>query len=225
MPKKSEQLVSAKTALKEYYDALFAAYGPQKWWPGETGVEMVIGAFLTQNTNWKNVEKAIARLHAANLIDWTALRDVPIADLAELVRPAGYYKARRLKNFVTWLWSRYDGDLKRLRDIPLELLRNELLSINGVGPETADAILLYALHKPSFVIDAYATRLIRRHNLMAEPINYDLLKKLFEENLPRDAQLFNEYHALIVQVGKRHCRTVAQCEGCPLSRFEHDATK
>jgi endonuclease-3 related protein len=158
------------------------------------------------------------------MIDWAALRDVAIGRLAELIRPAGYYnvKARRLKNYVTWLWEHYGGDLTRLRDVPLERLREEMLSVNGIGRETADSILLYALNRPSFVVDAYTARLARRHRLIDEDADYERLKALFEDALPADERLFNEYHALIVAVGKRHCKSKAKCADCPLERFEHD---
>jgi endonuclease III related protein len=210
--------------LQEFYAELYRAYGPQHWWPGESPTEIVIGAILTQNTNWQNVEKAIAQLQAAGMIDWAALREVAIERLAELIRPAGYYnvKARRLKNFVGWLWEHYDGDLERLRDVPQERLREELLGVNGIGRETADSILLYALDRPSFVVDAYTARLARRHRLIDEEADYERLKALFEDALPADEKLFNEYHALIVAVGKRHCKSKAQCAGCPLEAFEHE---
>lgn len=210
--------------LQQFYDALHGAYGPQHWWPGEGPTEIVIGAILTQNTNWQNVEKAIAQLRASRMIDWAALRDVATERLAELIRPAGYYnvKAKRLKNFVAWLWENYGGKLDRLRDVPLERLREELLTVNGIGRETADSILLYALDLPSFVVDAYTARLARRHRLIDEDADYEGLKALFEDHLPTDVAMFNEYHALIVAVGKRHCKPKARCEGCPLERFEHD---
>lgn len=205
------------------YDALFRAYGPQGWWPGRTRTEIVLGAILTQNTNWKNVEKAIARLEAARLLDWAALRDVPEAELAEHIRPAGYYnvKARRLKAFVTWLWQHHDGDLDRLAERDLESLRAELLSVSGIGPETADSILLYALDRPSFVVDAYTARVAVRHGLLDAGLTYDELKALYEGNLPHEVNLFNEYHALLVAVGKNHCKPRPQCAGCPLESFDH----
>lgn len=183
----------------------------------------MIGAILTQNTNWGNVERAIENLRSAGMIDWAALRDVEHHWLAELIRPAGYFnvKARRLKNFVDWLWGQYGGDLERLRDVPLETLREKLLSVNGIGRETADSILLYALERPTFVVDAYTARIALRHGLIDEDADYERLKAVFEEGLERDVQLFNEYHALIVAVGKRHCRPTARCEGCPLEGFEH----
>lgn len=216
-----------RASARELYDALFAAYGPQGWWPGESPLEIVVGAILTQNTNWRNVERAIANLRAAHCLDWSRLRDLPVDGLAELIRPAGYYnvKARRLKNFVAWLFDRYDGSLDALRDVPLSRLRADLLLVNGIGPETADSILLYALGMPTFVVDAYTARLARRHHLVADDdaADYESLKSVFEDALPDDAGLFNEYHALIVAVGKRHCRRQAQCDGCPLERFEHRA--
>lgn len=212
--------------LRQFFNTLLNAYGPQGWWPGNSCTDCVIGAILTQNTSWKNVEKALGQMETAGLLDWAALREIPTPDLAEHIRPAGYYnlKAKRLKNFVGWLWNHYDGEFDRLENVPLHDLREQLLSINGVGRETADAILLYALDKPSFVIDAYTGRVARRHGLIDEEADYEQLKALFEDNLPEDVAMFNEYHALLVEVGKRHCKPRAQCEGCPLSVFEHDKT-
>jgi endonuclease-3 related protein len=211
--------------LRRIYNALHRAFGPQGWWPGRTRTEIVVGAILTQNTNWKNVERAIAQLRAAGLLDWAALRDVPVGKLAELVRPAGYYniKAARLKHFVTWLWAEHGGDFDGLAERGVDELRAELLSIRGIGPETADSILLYALGRPTFVVDAYTARVAVRHRLIDAPVDYDGLKALFEDHLPIDACLFNEYHALLVAVGKHHCRPRAQCPGCPLEQFDHDA--
>jgi len=216
---------SSRGGVRAFHDALMEAYGPQGWWPGETPLEVIVGAILTQNTNWNNVERAIANLRGAGCLDWVRLRDIPQERLAELIRPAGYLnvKARRLKSFVTWFFERYGGDLEAMRAAPMEQLREELLTVNGVGPETADSILLYALGMPTFVVDAYTARLARRHFLVGddEAGDYHALKAVFEDALPRDAGLFNEYHALIVAVGKKHCRTKAQCAGCPLERFEH----
>ncbi len=211
--------------LGQIFDALLDAYGPQHWWPGDGGpTEIIIGAILTQNTNWKNVEKALAQLRAANLMDWAALRDVEIADLAQRIRPAGYYnlKARRLKHFVDWLWAEHDGEVDALAGVSLGILREDLLRINGIGPETADAILLYALEMPTFVVDAYTRRVAVRHRLIDEEVDYERLKSLFEDHLPEDVGMFNEYHALLVEVGKRHCKPKARCEGCPLATFPHD---
>lgn len=209
-----------------FYDALYDAYGPQHWWPGESPTEVIIGAILTQNTNWTNVEKAIVRLREADVLGFEALRDIDVQVLAEHIRPAGYYnvKARRLKTFVEWLWREHDGDLSALERLPLESLREQLLQLKGIGPETADSILLYALGRPTFVVDAYTARILGRHKIIESGADYHEIKSVFENALPPDPALFNEYHALFVAVGKRHCRPRARCEGCPLEHFEHDAS-
>lgn len=218
--------MSSRTSqtLKAFYDAMFAAYGPQHWWPAKTPTEVVIGAILTQNTAWRNVERAIANLAAAKALDWKRLHEMAVEDLAELVRPAGTYKvkARRLKSFAEWLWKNHAGNLKRMFTTPLPSLREELLGVSGIGRETADAILLYAGQMPSFVVDAYTARILRRHGLIDDSADYDEIKELFESNLPEDARYFNEYHALIVQIGKLHCRPRPRCADCPLDRFEHE---
>ena len=213
------------TLLKSFYEAMYEAYGPQHWWPAQSPTEVIIGAILTQNTAWKNVERAIASLQQAEMLDWQRLRDVSFEELAELIRPSGTYqvKARRLKSFIAWLWERYDGDLDRMFATSLPTLREELLSISGIGRETADAILLYAGNLPTFVVDAYTARILSRHGLIDEYADYDEIKDTFESNLPSDAELFNEFHALLVQVGKQHCRPKMKCEGCPLASFEHRA--
>ncbi len=213
--------------LNSFYEAMYAAFGPQHWWPAHTPTEVIVGAILTQNTAWKNVEKAIENLKRAKMLDWGRLRDVPFEDLAELIRPAGTYqvKARRLKSFISWLWERYDGDLDRMFATSLSALREELLSVSGIGRETADAILLYAGNLPTFVVDAYTARILYRHGLIDESADYDEIKETFESNLPSDVPLFNEYHALLVQVGKLHCRPRAKCEGCPLEKFEHEVER
>ncbi len=210
-------------ALRDFYDAMLAACGPQHWWPADTPTEVIIGAILTQNTAWRNVERAIANLRAAGALDFARLRDLPIDTVGELIRPAGTFnvKARRLKAFVDWLWLHYDGDLDRLFAVPMHALREQLLEISGIGRETADAILLYAGGLPGFVVDAYTARILRRHGLIDEDADYDEIKELFETALPCDPPLFNEYHALLVQVGKTHCRPRPRCAGCPLEPFEH----
>lgn len=222
---RSAERVSAPTAriLRRFFEALYRAYGPQHWWPARSPTEVVIGAILVQNTNWRNVEAAIAQLREAGLIDWRALRDATPRKLASLIRPAGTYrvKAERLKNFVRWLWREYDGDLTRLGSVPLCELQPQLLSVNGIGRETADSIILYALDRPTFVVDAYTARIASRHGLIEPDVGYDPLKALFEDRLPRNVQLYNEYHALLVAVGKQHCRKRARCNGCPLDGFEH----
>lgn len=210
--------------LMEYYDAMLRQLGPQHWWPAETPLETIVGAILTQNTAWTNVERAIANLKSARCLDWERLRDIDDAALAQLIRPAGTFnvKTKRLKTFVLWLWERFDGDLDRMFAVPTWSLREELLAVRGIGRETADAILLYAGGHVSFVVDAYTYRILRRHRLIEDDADYDQIKDLFESNLPADAKLFNEYHALLVDVGKKHCRPKARCEGCPLECFEHE---
>ncbi len=217
---------SAQT-LKQIYEVMLAAYGPQRWWPARTRLEVVVGAILTQNTAWANVERAIDNLKRAGCLDCARLRDVADDQLSELIRPAGYFrvKSRRLRNFVNWLWDRFNGSLDRAFDQSQPCLREQLLSISGIGPETADSIILYAARKPTFVVDAYTARILRRHGLIDETADYDEIKTLFEGNLPCDTTLFNEYHALLVAVGKRHCRPRARCAECPLEPLEHDPTR
>ena len=209
--------------LTEIYDLLFERFGPQHWWPGETQFEIIIGAILTQNTNWTNVEKAISNLKGAGLLTPVKLYEIDVSRLAELIRPAGYFniKAKRLKNFLEWFFNQYGGQIGELEDVPAGRLREELLSIKGVGPETADSILLYALNKPVFVVDAYTARVAVRHHLIDSDAGYEGLKELFQSNLPADVQFFNEYHALLVTVGKEFCRPTAQCGGCPLNKLPH----
>ncbi|MDM8008720.1 MAG: endonuclease III domain-containing protein [Phycisphaerae bacterium] len=221
--------MSSRTSqtLRAFYDAMYESLGPQHWWPAQTPTEVIIGAILTQNTAWRNVERAIDNLKRAKALDWKRLHELSFEDLAELIRPAGTFnvKARRLKSFIEWFHRRFDLDLDRMFEMSLSSLREELLEVSGIGRETADAILLYAGQKPSFVVDAYTARILYRHNLIDRSADYHEIKELFESNLPDDVQLFNEYHALLVDVGKQHCRPKARCEGCPLERFEHDAER
>ena len=212
------------SSLLEIYEILFKRFGPQHWWPGESRLEIIVGAILTQNTNWKNVEKAITNLKQAGLLDLEALHKIPAEELAQHIRPAGYYnlKALRLKAFFTWLHTNYDGHLEALLQLPAESLREELLSVYGIGPETADSILLYGLDKPVFVVDAYTARITARHGLITPPFGYDELRGLFESSLPRDVQLFNEFHALLVRLGKDFCRPKPLCRGCPLEHLPHE---
>ncbi|MBI2878239.1 MAG: endonuclease III domain-containing protein [Candidatus Rokubacteria bacterium] len=203
------------------YQALRDAFGPQHWWPARSAFEVVVGAILTQNTAWANVERAIANLRAAGALSPQALRDLPLPELARLVRPSGYFniKARRLRAFIAHLWRRHDGDLRRMLRQPADRLRAELLAIPGIGPETADSILLYAAGRPVFVVDAYTRRILARHRLVPPRIDYEALRAFFEGHLPHDPALFNEYHALLVRVGKEFCRARPRCEACPL-RFD-----
>jgi len=209
--------------LTEIYQLLFDRFGPQNWWPGETQFEIITGAILTQNTNWANVEKAIANLKSAYLLTPEKLYHLNVPELAELIRPAGYYniKAKRLKSFVNWLFQNYDGQLANLKNLDTNQLRAELLAIKGIGCETADSILLYALGRPVFVIDAYTARVAARHRLIEPDADYEQLRELFQSNLPQDSQLFNEYHALLVRLGKEFCRPKARCSLCPLEKLPH----
>jgi len=181
-----------------------------------------VGAILTQNTNWGNVEKAIKNLRAKGLMDPRKLYQLDTGELAQFIKPAGYYniKAKRLKNFIDWFIRTYDGDLEKISGQELFTLREELLGVSGIGPETADSILLYAMAKPSSVVDAYTYRVFSRHKLIPEETDYDEIKSFFEDNLPSDVKMFNEYHALIVRLGKEYCKkTKPLCNECPLNTF------
>jgi len=212
--------------LLEIYKLLFKRFGPQHWWPGQTRFEIIIGAILTQNTNWGNVKKAIANLKTAKRMTPEALHKLKHEQLAELIHPAGYFniKARRLKSFLDWLFENYDGKLSNLEKIDTGRLREELLAVKGIGPETADSILLYAFERPVFVIDAYTARVLCRHHLIELGADYSQLQDLFQSNLPQDVKLFNEYHALLVRTGKDFCKPTAKCPGCPLEKLPHDPT-
>ncbi len=205
-------------ALQRIYDLLYLRYGPQHWWPGDTPFEVAVGAVLTQNTNWSNVEKAVRNLKASGKLTASAIHALPSAELAVLIRPAGYFniKAERLKNLVGLVAREYRGSMKRMRKESLHVVRQKLLEVNGIGPETADSIILYALGRPVFVIDAYTKRVLSRHNITHPEVPYDDLQALFHQNLEEDRQLYNEYHALIVKVAKEHCRARPICAGCPL---------
>jgi endonuclease-3 related protein len=211
--------------LRRIYTLLFKRFGPQGWWPGDSEFEIIVGAILTQNTNWGNVEKAIGNLKRAEVLSVEGLYGLELSRLAELIRPAGYYniKAKRLRNFLDWLVNDYGGQLQNLENVATAALRKELLSIKGIGPETADSILLYALDRQVFVIDAYTARMAVRHGLIDSGADYEQLQYLFESNLPADLQMFNEYHALLVRLGKEYCRPKANCRGCPLETLEHQS--
>lgn len=216
--------MNASAEIRRYYKALSRAYGPQQWWPARTRFEVIVGAFLTQNTAWTNVEKALRNLRRARILNVAGIRRVPLDRLEHLVRPSGYFrqKAGRLKTFVRFLDREYGGSLQEMFAQPTASLRDELLALNGVGPETADAILLYAGRHPVFVVDAYTRRILDRHGIMPFTARYDEIRKLFEKALANgtnSAAIFNQAHALIVQVGKSHCQKKAICEGCPLNRF------
>jgi len=207
-----------RTELLRIFDLLLDRYGPLHWWPAETPLEVCVGAILTQNTNWGNVEKAIANLKREGVLAVEALRELPRERLAGLIRPAGFFNVKtvRLRAFLDWLQERYGGSLEQMFAGDWQVLREELLGVKGVGRETADSILLYAGHKPTFVVDAYTVRLFSRLGLLPGRAGYEEVRALFIENLPGDAALFNEYHALIVQHSKEHCRSKPRCPGCAL---------
>ncbi len=204
--------------LEEVYRLLFNQWGPQYWWPGRTRLEIIVGAILTQNTAWTNVEKAILRLRKARALNPRRLHSVDLKTLAEWIRPAGYFnvKARRLRSFTQMMFDRFGGDLRRLFALETPALREVLLSVSGIGPETADSILLYAAGRPVFVVDAYTRRFMMRHDWIGPGATYDDIARVFEAGLPRRAALYNEYHALIVALGKNLCRPNPRCEECPL---------
>jgi endonuclease-3 related protein len=207
--------------LLDIYRILFDHYGPREWWPAETPFEVVVGAILTQNTAWRNVEKAIANLKQFGPLTPEALFRLPEETLAEAIRPSGYYrqKGKRLRNFLGMLSDRFEFRLDALFDLPTETLREELLALSGIGPETADSILLYAAGRPVFVIDTYTLRVLSRHELLPEETSYAEAQQWVTDNLPEDVQLFNEFHALLVNVGKDFCRPRPKCSGCPLEGF------
>lgn len=208
--------------LRVMYERLYAALGPQNWWPGDTPFEVAVGAILTQNTNWGNVERAIRNLKAAHSLSARRIHAMPVEELAELIRPSGYYniKTKRLKAFVSYLMTQWGGSMARMARAPQAELREALLSIKGIGPETADSIILYALDKPVFVIDAYTKRILSRHGVLNYDEPYALYQGLFHGSLVPDLALYNEYHALLVMIGKTHCRPKSPlCEGCPLEGF------
>jgi len=205
--------------LTEVYRRLFDAFGPQHWWPGETPFEVMVGAVLTQNTSWRNVERAIRNLREADLLSPKELYGVPVEELEELIRPAGYYrvKARRLRALLEWLVERFDGSLDAMFAVGLPDLRQELLAVNGIGPETADSILLYAGGLPTFVVDAYTHRVFARHGWIDFDTDYHGIQEYVEGELPRDVSVYNEFHALLVRLGKDYCRkTKPRCTECPL---------
>jgi endonuclease-3 related protein len=236
--------------IPQYYTALLARYGPQNWWPARSRFEVIVGAYLTQNTNWSNVEKAMANLRRARRLSVSAMRQISLDELETLVRPSGYFrqKARHLKTFIAFLDRQYSGSLTRMFAQPTEKLRAELLELNGVGPETADSILLYAGNHPVFVVDAYTRRVLLRHGIIGRKTAYEEIRVMIEQAIsssaaeslvvknpasePRHpvsrmsssarsalAQHYNELHALIVRVGNHYCRKKPACGGCPLQIF------
>jgi endonuclease III related protein len=221
-PRAVTEVGAASTAgptLMRYFAAMSQALGPMHWWPARTPFEVIVGAILTQNTSWANVERAIANLRSAQMLTPSAISAARMSRLAILVRPSGYFrqKAKKLKAFVRFLQREYGGSLKRMFDTPTGILREKLLSVHGIGPETADSILLYAGNQPVFVVDAYTHRIFGRHAITDGEPKYETVRALVEAALPRDSQLFNEFHALIVNTGKNWCRkNEPRCAECPL---------
>jgi len=204
--------------LLEIYERLLTAFGPQHWWPGDTPFEVAVGAVLTQNTSWRNVERAIASLKGAGRLALEPMLVLSLDELATLIRPAGYFnvKAKRLRNLLVHLDELGGGDLEGYLTGDLAIRRRELLAVNGLGPETVDSILLYAGNRPTFVCDAYTRRLLSRHGLCGPEAGYEEMRALFMDHLPVDVALYNELHALIVRTGYHHCKPTPRCDGCPL---------
>ncbi len=208
-----------KEKLLSVYNLLYKHFGAQHWWPGDTPFEVMVGAILTQNTNWSNVEKAIVNLKKADALDPARIHAMRLPRLAGLIKPSGFFniKAKRLKAFIAFLFNEYGGDLKKMKRERTDILREKVLAVPGIGPETADSILLYALDKPVFVVDAYTRRIFSRHGVCGARDDYHAVQDIFTRRLEADAGLFNEYHALIVILAKQFCRTNPQCTGCPLN--------
>ncbi|MFH1413452.1 MAG: endonuclease III domain-containing protein [Candidatus Omnitrophota bacterium] len=225
-----------RLTLNSFYQRLYSHFGPQDWWPADSPFEVIIGAILTQNTNWLNVERAIDNLRRNKALTFSGLNNLPLKKMASLIRPAGYYniKAKRLKEFLRFFSQCYRANLKKMSEEEMNALRVKLLSVKGIGPETADSILLYALNKRIFVVDAYTKRILSRHGLIKEDASYDQIQNLFmrdlknnlhhvrnskshRKNISNEVKLFNEYHALLVRLGKEYClKKKPRCETCPL---------
>ena len=205
--------------LKLIYHKLYSHFGPQHWWPAKSRFEIVVGAILTQNTNWQNVEKAIKNLKKAKALNAQKLYRMPKKRIGRLIRPSGFFniKSGRLKKFLRFFFRDYNGDISRLLRQEPRILRKQLLSIKGIGPETADSILLYALEKPVFVVDAYTKRIFSRHKFIQSDATYEEAQNLFSKNLKNEVKLFNEYHALIVRLAKTYClKNNPKCSQCPI---------
>lgn len=212
-----------KPLLMKIYQKLFKTYGPRHWWPGDTPFEVMVGAILTQNTNWRNVEKAIEQLKRRGLLNMRGIGQLKKLELASLIRSSGYYriKADRLKSFVGFVIEEYSGSVRKMTREKLEVLRLKLLKVKGIGPETADSILLYGLRKPIFVVDAYTKRILSRHGIISESASYEEIQRLCMNHLSHKEKLFNEYHALLVHLGKTLCKKIPKCDICPLKGIEH----
>ncbi len=212
------EISSKGKKLLEIYEVLYGTFGPRHWWPGDSPFEVIVGAILTQNTAWVNVSRAISQLKGKNLMTPQAIYKLDEHLLTDLIRPAGYYnlKASRLRNFMGFLFKQYSGDLEKMFSEKMDILREKLLAVKGIGRETADSILLYAGGFPSFVVDAYTKRILSRHLMVSEDADYEEIRSLFMDNLPNDTRLFNEYHALLVHLGKTFCKKNPRCEECPI---------
>lgn len=212
---------AVKARLLRLHVALARRFGPQAWWPARTAFEVAVGAVLVQFTTWTNAARAVAALRARGILSPARLAAAPLAEVEAAIRPAGTYriKARRLRALTAWLLERFGGRLAPLRTAPLGALRRELRRVPGIGPETADAVLLYAAHRPLFVVDAYTRRILGRHRLLPAGLAYEDARRFLESHLPSDPWLFNEYHALLVAAGKTYCRAEPRCAACPL-RFD-----
>ncbi len=222
MPISAQPAIEPSKLLRRYYDSMLREFGPQHWWPARTRLEVILGAILTQNTSWQNAALAIKGLRQAGFLSLVGLKRARRNEIEIAIRPAGFYrqKARTIRNFLDWLDDHCPGSLARMFRRPGAQLRQELLEIQGLGPETVDAILLYAGNLPFFVADAYTRRILARHELLPEGIGYEQTRRFLHAHLPSDAQLFNEFHAQLVETGKRHCwRSSPNCLACPLERF------
>ena len=218
-------MTGSATAVLRIYHELFRTFGPQRWWPGETPLEVIVGAILTQNTAWGNVERAIANLKKARLLSVEGLAGAPRRTLARLIRPSGYFnqKAVKLGAFIDFLRDEYGGSLRRMARERTPALRRKLLAVHGIGPETADSILLYAFGRRVFVVDAYTARLFSRHGCVEARTPYAEIQRYLMERVPRSVRLYNEFHALIVRAGKEFCGKIPRCVECPLRHFSRQA--
>ncbi|MGE5326089.1 MAG: endonuclease III domain-containing protein [Deltaproteobacteria bacterium] len=222
MPISAQPAIGPNQLLRQYFDSLLREFGPQHWWPARTRLEVILGAILTQNTSWQNAALGIRGLRKAGLLSMSRLKQARRAEIEAAIRPSGFFrqKTRTIRNFVAWLVDTCRGSLSCMLRRPTVQLRAEMLEIQGLGPETVDAILLYACGIPRFVADAYTRRILSRHGLIPDGFGYHETQEFLHSHLPEDAQLFNEFHALLVEAGKRHCRRSApECHNCPLERF------
>jgi endonuclease-3 related protein len=219
MTKPGKTGMGRREELLTIYELLNGYFGDLHWWPADDPFEVMVGAILTQNTAWTNVEKAIQALREKRLLSPAALSRIPEDELAPIIRPSGYYhlKAGRLKAFVRFMMMEYSGNVETMKAEELSSLRDKLLCVKGIGPETADSILVYACEKPIFISDAYTKRILFRHGMIGNDADYQSIQALFMDHLQPDVALFNQYHALIVNTGKTFCRRTAKCEACPLA--------